>query len=171
MRAGWADPDDNRPNAARRARTISGHRVFCPLRRMAAMPGSHITAAHILAADRLRRIADLALLGYTGVVELIGSHRQPGPASGPSLAAIAQAESGRELRRAFARFTADQSRMLAAIVLAGWSIQAWCHSAPDDRTSPAIEMGRLIAVLDILAMHWGCEIDFDLAMDRLVPAA
>jgi hypothetical protein len=132
---------------------------------MAAMPGSAITVAHIHAADRLRRITDLALLGYTGVVELLGSHRQPGPSAGPTLAALAQAGSAGELRRALSRFTADQTRMLAAIVLSGWSIQAWC--AERERT-PAIEMGRLIAVLDILALHWHIEIDAELSMDVIL---
>jgi hypothetical protein len=172
MRAVWVDPDDTRPTAARRARTVNGHRTFCPLRRMAAMSGSAVTAAHIMAADRLRRIADLARLGYTGVVELIGSHRQPGPSAGPSLAALAQAGSAAELRRALARFTPAQTGMLSAIVLDGWSIQAWClhHAGPDRVPSAAVEMGRLIAVLDILALHWSFEIETEQRMDLALPA-
>jgi hypothetical protein len=65
MRAEWRDPDDI-PTAAKTARTISGWRGYDPLLKCSAHPSSAITQEHILAADRLRQLADQVAIGYSG---------------------------------------------------------------------------------------------------------
>ena len=170
MRAEWNDPDDIRPDARRTPRSVSGFRAYCPLRRMAAIRGSAVTSAHIMAADKLREQADLARLGYSAVREMIFVQMAAGPRSGPSPGQRAQAAAARDLARALARFTAAQCEMLAAIILANQSIKAWTEQLGRRpgarRVDPSVETGRLLAILDILAAHYEADVADELHRGR-----
>jgi hypothetical protein len=158
MKTQWRDPDDMRPNAAHRPREITGYRTFCPLRRMARLSGSQITEAHIAAADALRLAVDIATIGLTG--EQSGVHGVYGPTFGPSINAVLQAQAGTEATQVIWRLAPSQHRMTEAIVLRNRSLQAWCteRAAETRRTvSPEVEMGRLLALLDVLADHYGLQ--------------
>jgi hypothetical protein len=152
MRTHWRDPDDVRPNASRRPREVTGYRTYCPLRRMARLKGSQISEAHIAAADAFRLMWDIATIGLTGErSDVRGTY---GPSAGPSINAVLQAGASSEAMRVLRRFVPPQLLMLEVIVLRNRSLQAWCteRSAEIGRSiNPEVEMGRLLAVLDVLA--------------------
>lgn len=156
----WPDPTDDRPSARAKQRTVRGWRQFCILRQCAEKKGSLITEKHIAAADHLRLLYDLARLGPAKArADEVLPDGMFGPLSGPTTAAEAQAKAAAELRSALDLFTAEQSRMLQVIVLQNRSIGSWC-SLEAERQGLAkpleqrLEMGRLLAVLDILCAHW-----------------
>jgi len=159
-----------RPNA-REAREITFFRRYCPLRRMQAQHGtrSQITERHIIAADWLRQIADLTRFGLSPLRD-----NAPvlsiayGPRAGPSAAALLSSIASREFRRTILRFTIGQRLMLTAVVLLNQSVNAWCEE--NHIVTPQIEMGRLLAILDLLAEHCAAEIDAVLAGDGAVAA-
>jgi hypothetical protein len=155
MKTQWRDPDDTRPNASRRPREITGYRTYCPLRRMARLSGSQITVAHIAAADAFRLAVDIATIGLTG--EQSGVHGVYGPTFGPSINAVLQATASSEAAEVVRRLAPSQHRMAEAIVLRNRSLQAWCTeraTAIGRTANPEIEMGRLLALLDVLADHY-----------------
>jgi hypothetical protein len=162
MPSSWRDPDDIRPSARRTAKEIAGYRTYCPLRRMMRHKGSSITVQHIIAADELRVIFDLARLGYSigtnaSMTFVTLARISPMPRLGPTRAAMAQGKAWRELRRALARFTDERCAMLDFIVLRNHSMRAWCAViGQKDRNR---EMGRLVAILDLLADHFASEVD------------
>ena len=78
MHAEWRDPDDVKPTAARTAKQVNGWRTFCPLRRAFHNP------EHIMAADKLREVFDVARLGYSVTRTLISTDRTSQPSTGPS---------------------------------------------------------------------------------------
>jgi hypothetical protein len=162
--ARWVDPDDNRPSARGSARTVRGWRAYCPLRRARERKGSLLTERHVAAADILRRLWDLARLGPTDARAAGLAGAEPGPRSGPPTAAQVQARAANDLRIALALFSPVQLRMLEIIVLRCASIYAWCILEAEHLHLPKpldqrVELGRLIAVLDILAQHWRDEVD------------
>jgi hypothetical protein len=156
MRDRWRDPSDTRPTAAARPRLVTGYRSSCPLRRMAAAKKSHITDIHIVAADHFRTMYDLAYLGYTMTADGVKVAAGYGPRPGPSQAAHAQSAARGSVQRALARFAPPQTAMLTAIVLQNSSLYAWCA---EGRLNASVEMGKLIAILDILADHYDREVD------------
>jgi hypothetical protein len=169
MSAEWFDPDDLRPNSARHQRRLKGWRAFCSLRRIQMAGGGLISDRHIMAADKLRERADIALLGFTGAN---GGGVGPGPRSGPSMAAMAQVLAGEDIRRALRPFSRGQRDMLVYVVLLNHSIASWCeHDREED--APAgenvkIALGRLVALLDILVEHYRLDVDADIrAGERL----
>lgn len=155
MRSAWRDPDDLNPNA-RNPREIKGWRRYCPLRRIAA-GGGQVTWQHIAAADELRRIYDIAEIGWSGardgtpVVAL-----RYGPLLGPSAGAQDQERAGREMTRVRRRFAAKWD-LIDTIILRNYPMQHWCRLRAGRR--PQVEMGRLLEVLDELAEHFATEVE------------
>jgi hypothetical protein len=94
MRSEWRDPTNMMPSATRTVKTITGYRRFCPLRRCRSRHGesSNVSETHILAADRLRTLADAIAYGFTGKQDVwIYLQSNFGPVSGPNRAALKQA--------------------------------------------------------------------------------
>lgn len=172
MQSAWRDPDDVQPNSVRKAREISGYRTYCPLRRMASKHGTRITPEHILAADYLRRAVDLAVIGAGGSREMIARNCGFGPSGPPSEILLKQSTALREVVRALAHFAPAQRIMLTEIVLLNRSLFAWCaRQAAIGRVNADVEMGKLIAMLEVLVEHFGAEIDEDIAAGRMDGAA
>ena len=165
MRAAWRDPDDFR-RQARRAREIGGWRTLCQLRRMAIQAGSGITERHIAAADQLRAVADLAAYGHSSSdgAGLPVTAITYGPRAGPSDPAVAQVDAAMNLLRAMRRLAPDQRLILMHVVLFNGTIAEWVRAG---RLNPQIEMGYLIGALDLLAVHYGFEIDEALAEEQV----
>ena len=67
MRTEWRDPSDFAPSAARVAKSVTGYRQYCPLQKCRANHGerSNYTVEHVLAADRLRQLADAVAIGFS----------------------------------------------------------------------------------------------------------
>lgn len=174
MKITWRDPSDMTPNASHRPRDITGYRTYCPLRRMKTNRGSQITSAHIMAADQFRTQFDLATIGCGGARDGEPQGQAYGPRKGPSAGAVLQAESALAIRVVFARFAASHQRMLLAIVVHNRSLHAWCaleHARTQKAPVPDLEMGRLLTILDILAVHYDVEIKADLAIGAILEPA
>jgi hypothetical protein len=127
---------------------------------MARQAGSQITEAHIKAADALRLMVDIATIGLTGEQsDVRGAY---GPSAGPSINAVIQAGASTQAAQVIQRLAPSQCRMAETIVLHNRSLQAWCHeeaAATGRRVNPEIEMGRLLALLDVLTDQFGLEDD------------
>jgi hypothetical protein len=167
MRTEWVDPDDIKPTAAKTARKITGYRSYCPLRRMMSLPGSEITQAHVMAADKLREAWDVARLGMT-------SGREPAalfvvlvqqPRTGPGAGEVAQVRAARVLRRALVLFGLPAQAMIQHVILYNQSLRSWAAG----RLDPKREKQRLIAILDKLAEHFDSELAEDVAKGRRLP--
>jgi hypothetical protein len=167
MRVEWRDPEDDRPTAARTARTITGYRTYCPLRRYRERLGSagSITERHVMAADELRKLADAVLIGFGGRRDLVTVQSLVyGPRSGPTVAALRQAHAWQPYRRAMRPFCRGQRELIAHVVLLNWTVRRWTESLRDSGrpADPKVELGRLAAILDVLAEHFFSEIEQDL---------
>lgn len=159
MAATWRDPEDLNPRA-RAAREVAGYRSFCPLRRMLRYGAKEITERHIMAADKLRLIFDTATIGFSTERDLsltIGAVLF-GPMAGPTRLASRQARAWAPLQRCLGLYTAEQKRMLVHIVLDNHTLQSWAQSFEPAR-NPTSEMGKLLAVLEIMALHFDAEIE------------
>ena len=164
MRGEWVDPDDIRPSARRTARTIAGWRTYCPLRRMRGGNNSGISEAHIIAADMLREAADVATLGYSSERPMLFVSLTAQPRTGMTKADMARNTATRDLLRALRPFTRPQRYLLTAVILQNETLNAWCRRMNEDseiRFDPAVEKGKLIAVLDVLAKFYDGEIRDD----------
>jgi hypothetical protein len=169
MRGAWRDPDDMRPNA-RAPREIAGYRTYCPLRRMMLNKGSQIDERQVLAADLLRSQVDIAVIGKGArSMEALGRSGF-GPVAGPSGSAVQRVWALAQARRALLRLAPPARVLVTEIVLFNRSVQAWCH-ANDPPRDPKVEMGRLLAALDVLADHYAAEIDEALAKGRMLEVA
>lgn len=173
MATSWRDPTDTKPNASRRPRRLTGYRRYCPLRRMVEAGGSRqITEDHIRAADLFRADADIARLGRSrdlGDGDAITA--QFGPRRGPTESAIAQAEAEVAVRLTFARFPAAYQAMLVEIVLRNRSLHSWCATLTgtgDTVPVPAVEMGKLISILDVLADQYASRIKIIRALGEMI---
>lgn len=168
MRASWRDPEDMRPNA-RQPREISGYRTFCPLRRMMAHKGSQIEQRHVLAADMLRGQVDIAVIGKGGQsMQMLGTQGY-GPVAGPPGSAVQRLWALAGARRALGRLAPATRALVAEVVLLNRSIQQWCHDTTPFKDAK-IEMGRLLAALDVLADHYATDIDEALAKGHILEA-
>jgi hypothetical protein len=150
-RSSWRDPDDTSPTAAKTARQVTGYRTFCPLRRIAQGRSSSITDAHIHAADMLRKSADAAGIGFS-----------------------AEREAARDFKRAVRPFGPDQLQMIQGILLRNWAVERWCHmenARTGRKIDPRVEMGKLLAILEILAAYYKTDIEEGLANGRILPIA
>lgn len=169
MRANWRDPDDIRPNAARRPAQITGYRTYCPLRRMAAGSGSQITDTHIIAADQFRAQVDLAVIGRGGSSLGELARYGFGPLKGPSPAAIVQACADKDVRQVLRHFAPSHCLMLTHILLLNQSLRSWCLRLTAERGKPVqehVEMGRLLTILDLLVHHY--DLDIALAQSEMI---
>jgi hypothetical protein len=156
MKASWADPLDDNPNR-RVARCVTGYRSFCRLRRMLGNLAVGITELHVIAADRLRLIADIAQIGFLGARDLgmPANAVVHGPRSGPSAAALARARHEHDYNRAMSSFDPEQTALVHAVILRNHSLSAWCR---ERHVSPARAKAMLIGVLDLLVEHFDEEV-------------
>jgi hypothetical protein len=169
MHASWRDPDDITPGARRAPREIHGWRRYDPLRKMTAHPNSGVTEAHILAADKLRELVDIATLGYSAERPLIFvTQTISGPRFGMSAGEVARVKAGRAVKRVIALFPAMQLEMIQAIILRNVTVRAWTEALPQP-ASQATEKGRLLTILDLLVQHFGSEVADDLRSGRRLP--
>jgi hypothetical protein len=136
------------------------------LRRCMAQHGtaSSVTAKHVAAADKLRRLADLAAIGCTGRKDLwlpIQAMQPPGPLTGHSLAAIRQAKAWPAYRRAMVLFSVNERELIAFVILLNWSVTRWVSRLREQGRSAMVnvEQGKLLAILDVLAEHFASEIE------------
>lgn len=173
MRASWADPADDRPGAAKHARSVSGYRQFCPLRKCRLAYGDRCgyTVEHIVAADRLRALADGAAIGFSGgrgLLPIWGVAYQP--STGPGQAALRTARAWIGFRRAMAMFSASEREMVTHVVLLNWSLRRWIglQRARHLPAHPVTERQRLVAVLDRLAQHFSEEVRRDIERGAVV---
>jgi hypothetical protein len=167
MVARWRDPDDIMPDARRVPREITGYRTFCPLRKMSGDVRSGITAAHIMAADKLREVVDVATMGYSSERPMIFVAMAAQPRFGMSGADIARVAAMRSMARVLRIFPANQLAMLEMIVLRNVNLRAW--TLAHDNANPAVEKGRLLGMLDRLVQHFEVEIKDELREGRRLP--
>ena len=170
MKDTWRDPDDIKPNATHRAREVTGYRTFCPLRRMSAHKGSQIEPRHILAADLLRAQVDIATIGK-GARSMDALSRQGfGPVTFPPRTALERVWAMTQARRALARLAPSARVLVAEVVLMNRAVHAWCRQVTPPRDAK-VEMGRLLAALDVLVDHYAAEIDEALARGKMLEVA
>jgi hypothetical protein len=173
QRSSWRDPTDTSPTAAKTARQVSGWRTYCPLRRSAALRNSNITEMHIHAADMLRQAADAAGIGFSAEKDdMPVTSIVYGPKPGPGPAALATAKAARTFERAWKLFAPTQHAMIIGIILRNWAIEHWCRVESERigrKINPMLEMGKLVAILEILAEHYRTEIDEGLTNGRILP--
>jgi hypothetical protein len=154
MRASWNDPEDDRPSAARTARTISGHMSFCPLRWCLHRHGerSSYTVEHIQAADRLRLAFDGSRLGFSALKDWRPIQAtQFRPSTGPGAAALKQTKAARDFAAAWGTLDQDERAMLVLVVLRNTTIS---KAAIMLEISGPIMTRRLVTALDRLCDHY-----------------
>jgi len=159
MRATWRDPEDDRPGAARTARTVTHYRAFCPLLRCLHRHGaaSSITAEHVAAAHELRLLWDRVSIGFSGRRELwVFVDAVHGPRDGPGAAALASVRAWPEFQRALRLFDAEQRELLTHSVLRNGTLEMWQRERHIGR---ARAMTALVGILDELVEHFRSEID------------
>jgi hypothetical protein len=161
--AEWRDPADL--DALRReGRTVAGWRRSCVLRRsQQCNASSPFTEQHVAVADIMRRLYDVARLGYSapkdGLLPVTAIMYRP--ALGPSKRAEASAKAARDFARAWAILADYEQSIVEALILNGVSIEEvmqdrhWCH----EKT-----VRLLVAALDRLCEHFDQEIDQQLSM-------
>jgi hypothetical protein len=168
MRSEWRDPTDMMPSAIRTVKTITGYHRFCPLRRCRWRHGrsSIVSEKHILAADRLRTLADAVAYGFTGKRDMwIYIQSNFRPVSGPNRAALKQVRACYEFHRVMKPFDAEQREALTAVVLLNMSVAAWCRElrSQERPTNERRTRQALVVCLDMLAEHFASEIEEGLA--------
>lgn len=169
MRSEWRDPDDITPGARRTPKMVVGWRSYDPLRLMLGHAASGITTEHIMAADKLREAFDLATIGYSADRPLIFVAQQPAPRFGLGPDAVAQMRACRTVRRVVALFMLRQLAMIDMVILRNVPLRIWTQALLQQPASQAVEKGRLLAILDVLAQHFATEVDDDLARGRRLP--
>jgi hypothetical protein len=154
MRSEWADPTDDRPSAARTAKTIFGHIAFCPLRWCVRRHGSrsNYTAEHIRAADRLRVAFDGASIGFSSVKDWRPvTEIKYRPATGPTTAAMLQLKAHRAFDVAWGVLDEDEQAMVEHVVLRNIAVG---RAADMLGVSMPIMTKRLVVALDRLCEHF-----------------
>ena len=155
--AEWAGPIDTSGMSAvnarvatqRGAQTVRGYRRADPLARLHALAPREITRRHLDAADHLR--ADDEVLesgGMDGVVRLQSPPAGFASSAGPALAKLLAVRARREAETACGR----PWDVVAAVVLAGWSVARWAEHAGK---SAHAARERLAIGLDLLADYYG----------------
>lgn len=165
MPSEWTDPEDIKPDAKHRPRSINGWRTYDPLRRMLGHAGTSVTVAHVRAADKLRESVDLATMGFSGQRPLIYVQQVPQPRFGLGPAALAQMRAVRSVRRVVRLFAPPQIDMLDWIVLRNLTLRQWTHRITPTLNAAA-ERRRLLVILDRLAEHFDAEVQDDIARGR-----
>jgi hypothetical protein len=152
-RSDWDDPDDLRPNV-RSARTIAGHRAFCPLRWCMKRHGSHssFTDEHVAAADRLRACFDGARLGFSGLKDwrpvTAINYR---PMTGPTTKALRQLQARQPFDRAWGLFDLSTRCLMGLVILENIAVGPAAEAL--GMTKP-LATQRLTEALDRLVVHF-----------------
>jgi hypothetical protein len=172
MPAEWVDPNqEGRSSAARTAKLVTGVRRFCPLRWSLRRhkDRSQITTEHVLAADRLRVLADTCAIGLTGgrsrfVME--AALLLKAPRTAPSRSEIKQARAWPAFRRAMAIYNAAERELMTAVVLLNRGVCRLCREARarGEAMHERDTMATLVGCLDRLVEHFRSEVDRDKAM-------
>jgi hypothetical protein len=160
MRATWRDPDDITPGARRTPKEISGWRRYDPLRKMLVHPNSGITVDHIMAADKLRELVDVATLGFSVDRSLVFITQAYLPRAGMGPGAIAQVQAMRAVARVIILFPGRQLAVIQAVILRNQTISACAQARGEARA--AIKR-RLLAILERLVQHFQGEIEDEIA--------
>jgi hypothetical protein len=158
MGARWADPDDDRPSARRKARQVSGHRVMDVLRIAQARGAGWATEERIAAADIFRAEVEVASLGLTGVRDLHLITRAMGPSSGPAAVSLAQIEAAASVRRVMDRLNRRQTRIIEAVLFQNFTLPRWC-AARDPKRRLDRETDLLVAALDHIVESYAEQVD------------
>lgn len=167
MKSSWRDPDDLNPHQ-RLAREVTGYRGFDPLRKCRKRHGdaSSITERHIAAADILRALCDGGRFGFSALKDyaMPVTEVRYQPLLGPPATARRQAQCQTRFVRAMTLFTFKESQLLTFVVLLNQSIAKWVDAlaAAGVAARPAVEMGKLVAILDQLEEHFSSEVDREL---------
>ena len=155
-----------------RGTTIAGWRTYDPLRKCLASSALPITVEHVVAADRLRQLADGCAIGFSCGRELMTVQGIPAylPRTGFGDAAVRTAQAWPAYRRAMQPFCVAQRALIARVILANWSVRRWCTDCQEREVAvtPAIEMGRLLSILDALVEHFKTEIERDIGHSAVV---
>jgi hypothetical protein len=155
-KAEWADPDAS-PRGP--VKTVKSWRTSCPIRRMATSLNStgKITREHIAAADRLRGLWDVAMIGLSGRrmpwVYLERSMTMP---TTPTPTALRQTRAYARVRRCLQLFSPAQQELIHGVVLDCVPVARWARE--HGRCCPNTAIKRLIEVLDRLVVHFCHEI-------------
>jgi hypothetical protein len=168
FRAEWRDPTDTTPNALRTARMVTGYRRQDPLRRCLKRHGSScgITERMILAADRLRVLADAITVGFSGRREwLVYWDRDFGPVTGPPRSATRGARAWPAFRRAMNLYNASERELVTGVVLLNRSASSFAKIKREEGVSADDRwmMRTLVTCLERLEEHFASEVDEDLA--------
>jgi hypothetical protein len=155
----WRDPADINI-ASRNAKEIRGWRQPCMLRwcRTRHKDRSPFTAEHVVAADELRRVYDLARLGATGKKNpWIYTDIYVQPKLGPTQSEMAGYRAWREMGRVRKRFTTADWYLLGWFVLENLSVGKWVEKevAAGRRCDPKAVMQRIVGMMDVLVEHFG----------------
>ena len=139
----------------------------CPLRKCRVSHGErcHYTVEHILAADRLRQLADAVVIGFSGGHELMPVQAITyGPRTGFGQAAVRSARAGLAYRRAMSLFDQAQRGLITHCLLLNWSLRKWVADLHERGlpANPITERQRLGCCLDRLVEHFASEIRQDL---------
>ena len=86
-----------------------------------------------------------------------------GPKSGPGAAAVRTARLSRVFQRAMDLFSPAQREMIHFVLLLNRTVNKWCATRRETGLTvcASTEMGRLLAILDVLATHFASEIEQD----------
>ena len=124
-----------------------------------------------MAADRLRQAADAVAIGYSGARELVPIQSLTyGPKTGPGQAALRSVRAWPVYRRAMKLFCPLQRELIAHIILSNWTVRRWCEYRCEQGVPArqAVEMGKLLAILDVLVEHFASEVEQDLQHGAVV---
>jgi hypothetical protein len=170
----YRDPDD-RNVQHRTARTVSGYRAYCPLRRRLRhyKERSGVTIEMILAADELRRLADAVAIGLSGNknrFNMIFAEMAARPRSGPAWHEILEARAGRAFRRAMALFDAGEKELVTYVVLLNRTLTSYAGVLQGRGIKATAEKLKqpLVRCLNKLVEHFGGEVDQALQRGEMV---
>jgi hypothetical protein len=159
------DIDDVNPNR-RTAKLVAGHRAYDPLRwyLKRRKERSVITIEMILAADRLRLLADACAIGLSGgkdrfnlqFVSYVAT-----PSTGPGWADIKSAQAWPKFRRAMAMFDAGERDLVTHIILLNTTVDQY-RRVLRDQGKVVVDGGltaALVKCLERLVRHFRHEVD------------
>lgn len=152
----WRDPEDTE----RPTRHVRGFRRGDVLGWLRRRGNREISKAHILAAREFRHHWDVARYGLTPGGVSAFAHVTAGPRGGPPAADIEREVCKREVARVRRAVGDTAWPLLLWVVVLDRDVRAWCDNSaarlgarPDERKA----FGRLLAVLDRLAEHFGTQ--------------
>jgi hypothetical protein len=147
----WNDPADDSPNR-RSAKVVKHYRRCCPLRLCIRRHGANAgySPKHLVAADRLRHLANGSTIGFQGERPLgsVADVRQ----FLSSETAVRQWRCGQELRRVRGLFGDADWGLLMAVIIGNVAIQR--HAAATGQNVKLVKQ-RLVGLLDKLVAWFG----------------